>query len=239
MAADGRLLIAGGTQKWPEGGDIHGHALDFLGHRRCWLYNYPQHTWTEVTRPTRIRISSTKRIPVAGGTPVTPHSPTVRSPRSSGTRTSRASAPKHIAGAVRPGRQFVVNIPKVMEQARRAPERGPAVLIFSSRVHVTEWSAVFRNPNAGELFLGVLGELIFLPPTILFPGCFFDPKIAEPEGAYHDGTAGGLPPLLSMRTPTPFLLIGDAHRSPAGLGGSVTRVDGDSRASGFNSRPRS
>src|SRR6185312_13280794 len=25
FAADGRLLIAGGTSKWPEGGDLHAH----------------------------------------------------------------------------------------------------------------------------------------------------------------------------------------------------------------------
>ena len=30
FAADGRLLIAGGTSKWPEGGDAHTHPLDFL-----------------------------------------------------------------------------------------------------------------------------------------------------------------------------------------------------------------
>src|SRR5215210_5452482 len=50
FTADGRLLIAGGTQKWPESGDAHGHALDFLGHRRCWLYNHKQRTWTEVAK---------------------------------------------------------------------------------------------------------------------------------------------------------------------------------------------
>lgn len=38
FAADGRLLIAGGTSKWPET-DIHEHVLAFLGHRRSWLYN--------------------------------------------------------------------------------------------------------------------------------------------------------------------------------------------------------
>lgn len=47
FAADGRLLIVGGTQKWPEGGDVHEHQLDFLGHRRCWLYNHRQRAWVE------------------------------------------------------------------------------------------------------------------------------------------------------------------------------------------------
>lgn len=50
FAKDGRLLIGGGTQKWPEGGDVHGHALDFLGHRRCWIYNHARRTWSEVAR---------------------------------------------------------------------------------------------------------------------------------------------------------------------------------------------
>ncbi len=49
FAADGRLLIAGGTQKWPES-DAHGHGLDFLGHRRCWIYNHAQRTWREIAR---------------------------------------------------------------------------------------------------------------------------------------------------------------------------------------------
>jgi Domain of unknown function (DUF1929) len=49
FSLDGRLLIAGGTQKWPEG-DGHNHQLDFLGHRRCWLYNYKQRNWSEVSR---------------------------------------------------------------------------------------------------------------------------------------------------------------------------------------------
>ena len=49
FAKDGRLLIAGGTQKWPES-DVHVHGLDFLGHRRCWIYNHKQRTWTEVSR---------------------------------------------------------------------------------------------------------------------------------------------------------------------------------------------
>ena len=50
FAADGRLLIVGGTQKWPESGDIHVHDLDFLGHRRCWVYNHVQRTWREIQK---------------------------------------------------------------------------------------------------------------------------------------------------------------------------------------------
>lgn len=50
FAADGRLLIVGGTSKWPESGDVHGHGLDFLGHRRCWLYNPRGRTWVEAAR---------------------------------------------------------------------------------------------------------------------------------------------------------------------------------------------
>ena len=50
FTSDGRLLIAGGTSKWPEGDDIHGHALDFLGHRRCWLYSSHERKWVEVAQ---------------------------------------------------------------------------------------------------------------------------------------------------------------------------------------------
>ncbi len=50
FAADGRLLIAGGTQKWPDSDDIHVHGLDFLGHRRCWVYNHIQRTWQEIQK---------------------------------------------------------------------------------------------------------------------------------------------------------------------------------------------
>ena len=50
---DGRLLIAGGTSKWPEGGDGHNHTLDFLGHSRCWLYNPRVREWVETARLNR------------------------------------------------------------------------------------------------------------------------------------------------------------------------------------------
>lgn len=49
FAADGRLLIAGGTSKWPEG-DHHHHNLDFLGHARCWVYRPRARRWDEVAR---------------------------------------------------------------------------------------------------------------------------------------------------------------------------------------------
>lgn len=50
FVTDGRLLVAGGTQKWPESDDVHVHDLDFLGHRRCWVYNHRQRNWREVAR---------------------------------------------------------------------------------------------------------------------------------------------------------------------------------------------
>ncbi len=52
FASDGRLLIAGGTSKWPET-DIHGHGLDFLGHNRCWLYRPHTRDWVEVAHLNR------------------------------------------------------------------------------------------------------------------------------------------------------------------------------------------
>lgn len=53
FAADGRLLIGGGTAKWPETTDIHVHGLDFLGHNRCWLYNARERKWVEVAHMNR------------------------------------------------------------------------------------------------------------------------------------------------------------------------------------------
>lgn len=50
---DGRLLIAGGTSEWPADHDGHNHALDFLGHSRCWLYNPRQRAWVETSRLNR------------------------------------------------------------------------------------------------------------------------------------------------------------------------------------------
>ncbi len=53
FAADGRLLIVGGTSKWPQSGDAHAHGLDFLGHARCWLYKPRARKWVETSRLNR------------------------------------------------------------------------------------------------------------------------------------------------------------------------------------------
>jgi hypothetical protein len=45
FTADGRLLIGGGTSKWPGAGGAHN--AHFPGHRRCWLYNARARTWIE------------------------------------------------------------------------------------------------------------------------------------------------------------------------------------------------
>lgn len=50
---DGRLLIAGGTSEFPNDADGHDHALQFLGHSRCWLYGPRQRKWTETSRLNR------------------------------------------------------------------------------------------------------------------------------------------------------------------------------------------
>jgi hypothetical protein len=36
--ADGRLLVAGGTESWGGQPDAHAHALDFLGEHASWIY---------------------------------------------------------------------------------------------------------------------------------------------------------------------------------------------------------
>lgn len=51
FTADGRLLIAGGTEVWggevaegPGGGHVHWHG-NFGGHRACWVFNQDRQTW--------------------------------------------------------------------------------------------------------------------------------------------------------------------------------------------------
>ena len=56
FTADGRLLICGGTSKWPEGDDPHAHDSDFLGHWRAWIYKprAPRaRRWVEIARLNR------------------------------------------------------------------------------------------------------------------------------------------------------------------------------------------
>lgn len=53
FTADGRLLICGGTSKWPEGSDPHVHESDFLGHYRTWVYKPHARAWVEVARLNR------------------------------------------------------------------------------------------------------------------------------------------------------------------------------------------
>jgi hypothetical protein len=53
FTSDGRLLICGGTSKWPEGADPHAHDLDFLGHNRTWVYRAHARRWDEVARLNR------------------------------------------------------------------------------------------------------------------------------------------------------------------------------------------
>ncbi|WP_327096090.1 galactose oxidase early set domain-containing protein [Nocardia vinacea] len=56
FTADGRLLIAGGTESWgADGGDVggpgggHGHVHgNFGGHQACWMFNQDRETWDRV-----------------------------------------------------------------------------------------------------------------------------------------------------------------------------------------------
>jgi hypothetical protein len=46
--ADGRLLVGGGTEDWSGGHAGHGHGLNFLGEKACWVYLPRAKTWRRV-----------------------------------------------------------------------------------------------------------------------------------------------------------------------------------------------
>jgi Domain of unknown function (DUF1929) len=47
---DGRLLIGGGTFRYPDADEPHNHLLGFFGHRRCWVFNPRAEAWQEVAQ---------------------------------------------------------------------------------------------------------------------------------------------------------------------------------------------
>jgi hypothetical protein len=185
FTADGRLLIAGGTQKWPEG-DIHGHALDFLGHRRCWLYNHKQRTWTEVaklnTNPDQPdeEHSGGRWYPglvtLANGEVATffghPDQQDFRHRNILPERYNQAG-------------NFWVNMPKVMGTLGEPQSDGRRFLFFPRVYQLPNGRLFFATPMPAS-FSGSTEGTHFSTAYDPFSGDYVDPKITEPEGAYHD-----------------------------------------------------
>lgn len=185
FAADGRLLIAGGTQKWPEG-DIHGHALDFLGHRRCWLYNHKQHTWTEVAKLNRSPDQPDEEhsggrwypglVTLANGEVAAffghPDQQDFRHRNILPERYNQAG-------------NFWVNMPKVMGTLGEPQSGGRRFLFFPRVYQLPNGRLFFATPMPANFSGGTEGTH-FSTAYDAFSGDYVDPKIAEPEGAYHD-----------------------------------------------------
>jgi hypothetical protein len=185
FAVDGRLLIAGGTQKWPEA-DIHVHGLDFLGHRRCWLYNHKQRTWTEAAK-----------LNTNPDQPDEPHSGGRWYPGlvtlANGEVAAFFGHPDQQDFRHRniwPERynqmgNFWVNMPKVMGTFGEPQSGGRRFLFFPRVYQLPNGRLFFATPMPAD-FSGSTEGTHFSTAYDPFSGDYIDPKIGEPEGAYHD-----------------------------------------------------
>jgi hypothetical protein len=209
FTADGRLLIAGGTQKWPEG-DIHGHDLDFLGHRRCWLYNYRQRTWTEVTK-----LNKNPDLPDeehSGGRwypgLVTLANGEVAAffghPDQQDFR-HRNILPERYHQAA----NLWVNMPKPMGTLGEPNIEGRRFLFFPRVYQLPNGRLFFATPMPANFSGGTEGTH-FSTAYDPFSGDYLDPRIAEPEGAYHgwDRPAVLLPLLPTENYRVRILFVG-------------------------------
>lgn len=185
FAADGRLLIAGGTQKWPES-DPHAHGLDFLGHRRCWLYNHRQRTWTEVTKLNKNPDQPDEEHSGGRWYPglVTLANGEVAAffghPDQQDSR-HRNRLPERYNQAG----NFWVNIPKVMGTLGAPQGGGRRYLFFPRTYQLPNGQLFFATPMPAN-FSGSTEGTHFSTAYDPFSGDYLDPKIAEPESAYHD-----------------------------------------------------
>lgn len=188
FTADGRLLIAGGTQKWPTNDDNHGHLLDFLGHRRCWLYNYKQRTWTEVAR---LNKNPDQPDEEHSGGRWYPGLTTMANGQVAAFYghldeedfRHRNILPERYDQA---GNVWI-NMPKVMGTLGEPDHGGRRYLFFPRTYQLPNGRLFFATPmpanfNTGTGVEGTHFSTAYDP----FTGDYLDPKIAEPNGAYHD-----------------------------------------------------
>jgi len=223
FTADGRLLIAGGTQKWPDSGDGHGHGLDFLGHRRCWLYNPRQRTWTEV-----------RKLNTNPDQPDEPHSggrwyPGLTTmgngevaaffghPDQEDSR-HRNNLPEryNLAGNV------WINMPKEMGTYGEPQGGGRRFLFFPRVFQLPNGRLFFATPMPANFTGGTEGTH-FSTAYDPFTGDYLDPKIAQPDGAYHDWNRPGLmmPLLPGDDYRARFLFVGGVNPQRLDLGAAA------------------
>ena len=183
FARDGRLLIAGGTQKWPES-DAHVHGLDFIGHRRCWLYNYKQRVWTEVSK-------LTQNVDL----PDEPHSGGRWYPGLVTMGNGEVAAffghldqedfrhRNTLPERFNQNGNFWSSMPKVMGTAGEPDTDGRRFLFFARAYQLPNGRLFFATPMPAN-FSGSTEGTHFSTAYDPFSGDYVDPKIAEPDGAY-------------------------------------------------------
>jgi hypothetical protein len=185
FARDGRLLIGGGTQTWPES-DIHAHDLDFLGHRRCWLYNHKQRTWTEVARLNTNPDSPDEEHSGGRWYPglVTLGNGEVAAffghPDQGDTRHRNVLPERYNENG-----NFWINMPKVIGTFGEPNTGGRRFLFFPRAFQLPNGRLFFATPMPANFSGGTEGTH-FSTAYDLVSGDYIDPKIAEPESAYHD-----------------------------------------------------
>lgn len=186
FVADGRLLIAGGTQKWPESGDAHGHGLDFLGHRRCWLYNYKQRTWSEVTR-----------LNPNPDQPDEPHSGGRWYPGLVTLANGKVAAffghldqqdfrhRNTLPERYNQAGNYWINMPKVMGTAGEPNSGGRRYLFFPRVYQLPNGQLFFATPMPANFSGSVEGDH-FSTAYNPFTGDYQDPKVSLLDGDYFD-----------------------------------------------------
>lgn len=186
FARDGRLLIAGGTQKWPESGDAHVHGLDFIGHRRCWLYNYKQRTWTEVSK-----------LNTNPDQPDEPHSGGRWYPGLVTLNSGEVAAffghldqqdfrhRNTLPERFNENGNFWLNMPKVSGTAGEPQSGGRRFLFFPRAFQLPNGRLFFATPMPAN-FSGSTEGTYFSTAYDVASGDYVEPKIAAPDGAYND-----------------------------------------------------
>ncbi len=219
FARDGRLLIAGGTQKWPES-DAHEHGLDFIGHRRCWVYNYKQRTWAEVTR-----LNTNPDLPDE------PHSGGRWYPGCVTLGNGEVAAffghldqqdfrhRNTLPERYNQNGNFWVNMPKVMGTDGEPNEDGRRFLFFARVYQLPNGRLFFATPMPAN-FSGSTEGTHFSTAYDPFSGDYLNPKIGEPEGAYHgwDRPAVMLPLLPTEDYRVRLLFVGGVNPRRLDLG---------------------
>ena len=219
FARDGRLLIAGGTQKWPES-DIHEHHLDFIGHRRCWIYNHRQRTWTEVTKLNKNPASPDEEHSGGRWYPglVTLGNGEVAAfmgHLDQGDTRHRNTLPERY----NQNGNFWVNMPKVIGTAGEPDEGGRRFLFFPRAFQLPNGRLFFATPMPAN-FSGGTDGTHFSTAYDLVSGDYVEPKIAEPEGAYAnwDRPAVMLPLLPSEDYRVRLMFVGGVNPRRLDLG---------------------